>query len=38
VLDLTAIASFNHHIEVVEGIRAAECSAILRQFFKARRG
>jgi tRNA(adenine34) deaminase len=38
VLDLTAITSFNHHIEVVEGIRAGECSDLLREFFKARRG
>jgi tRNA(adenine34) deaminase len=38
VLDLTAISSFNHRIEVVEGVRGEECSAILKEFFRARRG
>ena len=37
VLDLTKVASFNHSIEVVEGIRAVECSEILKEFFRARR-
>lgn len=38
VLDLTAISSFNHRIEVVGGVREGECSEILREFFRARRG
>jgi tRNA(adenine34) deaminase len=37
VLDLTAMTSFNHRIEVTEGVRSGECSEILREFFKARR-
>ena len=38
VLDLTAISSFNHRIEVTEGVRAGECSEILKEFFRVRRG
>ena len=38
VLDLTAISSFNHRIEVVGGVREGECSEILKEFFRARRG
>ncbi len=29
---------FNHRIEVVEGVRAAECARLLKHFFQARRG
>jgi tRNA(adenine34) deaminase len=38
VVDLTAVSSFNHRIEVVEGVRSMECSEILKEFFRARRG
>lgn len=37
VVDLTKVGSFNHYIEVIEGIRAAECSELLRKFFRDRR-
>src|SRR5437870_10866179 len=29
---------FNHSVEVIRGIRDAECTAILQDFFKSRRG
>ncbi len=29
---------FNHQVEVEEGLLAAECTALLRQFFEKRRG
>jgi tRNA(adenine34) deaminase len=38
VFDLTAVASLNHRIEVAEGIRVEECSGILKEFFRVRRG
>lgn len=38
VVDLTRVAPFNHYIDVVGGLRAAECSEILRRFFRERRG
>lgn len=38
VIDLTAVTSFNHRIEVTGGVRAEECAEILRSFFKKRRG
>jgi tRNA(adenine34) deaminase len=28
---------FNHHIEVIEGVRAEACAALLQAFFRARR-
>lgn len=37
VVDLTNVSSFNHYIEVVYGVRAEECAALLRRFFKERR-
>ena len=37
VVDLTNVAVFNHHLEVVSGVRAAECAALLQRFFAARR-
>jgi tRNA(Arg) A34 adenosine deaminase TadA len=37
VVDLTRVGSFNHYIEVTGGVRAGECSEILREFFRLRR-
>jgi len=37
VLDVLAEPRLNHRPEVVGGVRAAECSALLRDFFAARR-
>lgn len=37
VVNLMAEPKLNHHTEVVGGILAAECGAILSDFFKARR-
>ncbi len=37
VLDIPATAAFNHQMEVVGGVRAAECGEILSGFFRARR-
>ena len=37
VLDVLAEPRLNHRPEVVGGVRAAECSALLREFFAARR-
>jgi tRNA(Arg) A34 adenosine deaminase TadA len=38
VVALTNVPAFNHHIEVVGGVKARECSELLRAFFQARRG
>jgi tRNA(adenine34) deaminase len=38
VFDLAASAKMNHRIEVVGGVVAEECGALLKQFFAARRG
>ena len=37
VLDVLAEERLNHRAEVVAGIRAEECAALLREFFAARR-
>jgi len=37
LMDLSADARLNHRFEVVRGVRAEECSALLRDFFRARR-
>jgi len=37
VVDLSAVPALNHRIEVVGGVRAAECAALLRSFFAVRR-
>lgn len=37
VLDLTRVTSFNHYIQVTGGVRAEECSALLKRFFRERR-
>lgn len=37
VLDLFAEARLNHHAEVIGGVRAEECGALLSGFFAARR-
>ena len=38
VIDLFAEPRLNHHAQVVDGVRADECAALLSQFFAARRG
>jgi len=38
VFDLAANANMNHRIEVVGGVLADECGALLKRFFAARRG
>ena len=38
VFDLAANAKMNHRIEVVGGVLAEECGALLKRFFAARRG
>jgi len=38
VFDLAANAKMNHRIEVVGGVLAEQCGALLKQFFAARRG
>jgi tRNA(adenine34) deaminase len=38
VFDLAANPNLNHRIEVTGGVLAAECGALLKQFFAARRG
>jgi len=38
VFDLAANAKMNHRIEVVGGVLADECGALLKRFFAARRG
>ena len=37
VLDVLAEPQLNHRPEVIGGVRAEECSALLREFFAARR-
>lgn len=37
VVDLFAQERLNHHTEIVGGVMASECSALLRQFFAERR-
>ncbi|MDP2903116.1 MAG: tRNA adenosine(34) deaminase TadA [Methylovulum sp.] len=37
VIDLFAEARLNHHAEIVGGVRAEECAALLSGFFAARR-
>jgi tRNA(adenine34) deaminase len=37
VLDVLAEPAFNHRPEVIGGVREAECAALLRDFFAARR-
>ena len=34
LIDLKAISGYNHHLEVVGGIMAAECGNILKTFFR----
>ena len=38
VFDLAATPKMNHRIEVTGGVLAAECGALLKRFFAARRG
>jgi tRNA(adenine34) deaminase len=38
VLDLAANDKLNHRLDVTGGVLAEECSALLKQFFAARRG
>jgi tRNA(adenine34) deaminase len=38
VLDVLAEERLNHRPEVIGGVRAEECAALLREFFAARRG
>jgi tRNA(adenine34) deaminase len=38
VFDIAASSKLNHRIEVVGGVLAEECGALLKQFFAARRG
>ena len=38
VFDLAATAKLNHRIDVVGGVLAEECGALLKQIFAARRG
>jgi tRNA(adenine34) deaminase len=37
VLDVLAEPALNHRPEVIRGVREAECAALLREFFAARR-
>ncbi len=37
VVDLYADERLNHHADVIGGVRAAECGALLSEFFAARR-
>ena len=37
VIDLFAVDQLNHHAEVIGGVRAEECGALLSGFFAARR-
>lgn len=37
VVDLTRIQAFNHYMEVIGGVRAAECADLLTGFFRTRR-
>lgn len=36
-IDLTDSPAFNHHFEVLGGVRASECGALLQDFFGSRR-
>jgi tRNA(adenine34) deaminase len=38
VYDIGRDGRLNHRIEVVGGVRAEECAAVLREFFRGRRG
>jgi len=38
LMDLTQDPRLNHRFEVVSGLEAEACSALLREFFRARRG
>jgi tRNA(adenine34) deaminase len=38
VLDVLAEPALNHRPELIAGVRAAECAALLRDFFARRRG
>lgn len=38
VLDLSADPRLNHRFEVERGLRADECGALLKEFFRSRRG
>jgi tRNA(adenine34) deaminase len=37
IVDLTSHPSLNHRFPVVSGVRAEECAALLRDFFRAKR-
>ncbi|MHC1725076.1 MAG: tRNA adenosine(34) deaminase TadA [Syntrophobacteraceae bacterium] len=37
VVDLTKVASLNHHVEVIGGVLGQECGDLLRSFFRERR-
>jgi tRNA(adenine34) deaminase len=37
VVDLAGNAQLNHHLSVTGGVREADCAALLREFFAARR-
>lgn len=37
VIDLFAAAELNHHATLTRGVMAAECAALLREFFAAKR-
>lgn len=37
LLDVTALAAFNHRFAVTAGVRAADAQDLLRRFFRARR-
>jgi len=37
VLDVLAEPALNHRPEVIAGVRAEECAALLREFFASRR-
>jgi tRNA(adenine34) deaminase len=38
LMNLAADPRLNHRLPVVPGVRAAECAALLQEFFRARRG
>ena len=37
VMDINQVPGLNHRIEVMEGVLAEECAALLREFFRKRR-
>lgn len=37
VVDLSALRGFNHHLEVIGGVAAEDCAAVMRAFFAVRR-